>query len=97
MKPERRLFCVSHGEYSEDRNGITRDCFPIVIRGSREAVVADLRRDHGFSVVLARNTDFALDYLVAGDPNGKFTEAQVIKIGLMYGRMIRAAVEKEEP
>jgi hypothetical protein len=95
-KPERRPFSVSHGEYFEDQGGKLRDCYPIAIRGSRAAVVADLRRDHGFSVVLAHNSDFALDYLVAGNPDRRFTEAQVIKIGLVYGQMIRMAQKGEE-
>jgi hypothetical protein len=91
VKPERRPFSVSHGKYFEDQSGIVRDCYPIAIRGSRAAVVTDLRRDHGFSIALAHNSDSGLDYLVAGNPDQRFTEAQVIKIGLVYGQMIRMA------
>jgi hypothetical protein len=91
VKPERRQFSVSHGEYFEHKDGMTRDCFPIRVRGSRAQVVADLRRDHRFAVVLARSTVYDLDFLVAGEPDGRFTDAQVMKIALLYAPMIQAA------
>lgn len=87
-QPERRLFLVKSGEYFEDENGEARDCFAIKLRESRTVVLTHLRRNFGFGVALARNTELGMDYLVAGEADATFTEAQVMKLDLVYGRSL---------
>ncbi len=80
IKPERRLFRTEKGYYVESEAGEVRDCFPIQLNGSRVNMLNDLRRHHGFEIVMGRHDDLDLDYLISGRPDGRFTDDQVRQV-----------------
>jgi hypothetical protein len=90
-RPERRLFMAVFGEFIEDRKGVERDCFRIVIEGSPAELVSGLLRHHGSAVALARDAEGSGYFLVAASLDGVFSREEIIKIALLYAPMLRAA------